>query len=232
MRGYGQYCPISRGAEVFATRWTPLIVRNLLLGATSFGEIRRSVPGISRTLLVDRLRMLEQYGVIDRHRAPAGPGHVYALTEAGQALAPVCDALGTWGERWIELAPEHFDSHMVLLGLVKGLAPEQLPPGRTVIRFELGGRPRERYWLLLDRDGAEVCAKPPGDEDDAVVTTTPEWLAKWHLGDLTLGQAMHHGLMQVHGPRALVRTLASMGGLGSIKRRPLAASAKEHLPRS
>jgi hypothetical protein len=122
------------------------------------------------------------------------------------------------------IVPEHFDSHIVLSGLVKRLAPEHLPERRTVISFELGGRPRERYWLLLDRGGAEVCAKPPGEDDDAVVTTTPEWLAKRHLGDLTLGHAMRRGLIQVHGPRTLVQRLAAMGGLGSIQRRPLTAA--------
>ena len=59
MRTYGQYCPIARGAEIFAERWTPLIVRNLYLGCGSFGEILEGAPGLSRTLLSQRLKQLE-----------------------------------------------------------------------------------------------------------------------------------------------------------------------------
>ena len=64
MKSYGQYCPIARGAEIFATRWTPLIVRNLLLGCRTFGEIRAGLPGISKSLLSQRLEMLRHYGVV------------------------------------------------------------------------------------------------------------------------------------------------------------------------
>ena len=66
MKSYGQYCPIARGAEIFANRWTPVIVRNLLLGCETFNEIRAGAPGISRTLLSQRLRELERSGVIER----------------------------------------------------------------------------------------------------------------------------------------------------------------------
>ena len=158
MRGYGQYCPISRGSEVFSTRWTPLIIRNLLLGCRTFSEIRTGVPAISRTLLADRLRMLEHYGVIERRPNRAGRGYVYVPTEAGEELRPVCDALGVWGARWLELAPEHFDAATVLFTVCRTLPTELMPERRTVIRFEIRDRRRERLWMLLDGEQSEVCA--------------------------------------------------------------------------
>jgi DNA-binding HxlR family transcriptional regulator len=226
METYGQFCPIARGSEVFATRWTPLIIRNMLLGARTFTEIREGVPGISKTLLAERLKALEQYGVIER--TPIGERRsAYDLTEAGQALGPVCDALGRWGEQWIDLAPRHFDAHIVLQNLAGQLTPDDLPDRQTAIRFDLGGRPRERHWLLCTLGRAEVCARPPLPEDDLVVNTKPEWLARWHMGELTIGQALHRGLVTVEGPRRLVSMLGRWGGRGSLKDRGLAESAAQ-----
>ena len=215
MATYGQYCPMARGAEVFATRWTPLIVRNLVLGCRTFGEIRAGLPGISKTLLSQRLDMLERYGVIERCPNPNGRGSLYELTECGRELNTVCQALGVWGARWIELAPEHFDAGTVLWGLCKVVPVEQLPAARTVVRIDVVDRKRDRFWLLLDRPNAEVCAVPPGPTDDAVVTTSPEWLTRFYVGEVSLAVAMRDGLIDVEAPRALVRTIASWGGLGA-----------------
>ena len=216
MESYGQYCPIARGAEVFATRWTPLIIRNMLLGARTFTEIREGVPGISKSLLAERLRVLEQNQLVER--TPVGDRRfVYDLTEAGRGLGPVCAALGDWGERWLALGPEHWDAEIVLDSLSSQLASEDLPDRQTVIRFELGGRPKVRLWLLCASGRAEVCSKPPLPEDDLVLKTKPEWLARWHLGELTIGEALHRGVMSAEGPQRLVRMLGRWGGRGSMK---------------
>lgn len=208
---YGDYCPLSRAAEIFATRWTPIIVRNLLLGCRSFSELRDAAPGISRTLLTQRLRMLEHHGLVERRPGPSGT-LVYELTEAGAGLEAVCDALGAWGQRWIELAPPHFDAARVLRHLALLVDPDTLPERRTVLRFDVTAPERESYWLLLDVPRIEVCRRPPGDRDDLVVTATTEALVRWHLGELTLGHAMHAGTITVDGPRWLERLLASWGG--------------------
>ena len=107
MRTYGQYCPIARGAEIFAERWTPLIIRNLYLGCGSFSEILEGAPGLSRTLLSHRLKQLERFGVVESAPKPDGRGHHYELTSAGHDLFKVCVSLGEWGARWLEIAPEN-----------------------------------------------------------------------------------------------------------------------------
>ncbi|HET6998774.1 MAG TPA: winged helix-turn-helix transcriptional regulator [Solirubrobacterales bacterium] len=211
MATYGDYCPMSRAAEIFATRWTPIIVRNLLLGCETFSELRAAAPGISRTLLTQRLRMLEHHGVVDRRPGPSGTP-VYELTEAGEGLCDVCDALGSWGQRWVELAPEHFDAARVLLHLSKLIEPDDLPDRRTVLRFDITKPEGDRYWLLLDAPRTEVCRRPPGERDDLIVSASSEALVRWHVGELTLGQAMHAGSVSVEGPRYLQRLLASWGG--------------------
>src|SRR5215468_668439 len=95
MRGYGQFCPVAKGAEVFAERWTPLVLRELLCGSTQFSDLHRGVPLMSRSLLSLRLKQLEQIGVVERKRGPQGPQ--YHLTQAGREFAPIVRQLGEWG---------------------------------------------------------------------------------------------------------------------------------------
>jgi DNA-binding HxlR family transcriptional regulator len=141
MAQYGDYCPLSRAAEIFATRWTPLIVRNLQMGCTTFSAIHAGVPGISRTLLSQRLRMLEHHGIVQHPPATKE----YVLTDAGVQLGVVCNALGRWGELWIELAPEQFDASKVLWALSVKIDEDSLPADRFVLRFDVAAPEREHY---------------------------------------------------------------------------------------
>lgn len=207
MRGYGQYCPITRAAEVLATRWTPVVVRNLLLGCETFSEIAAGAPGIPRSVLADRLRMLQRYGLVERT-----PARGYRLTEAGAELEGVLEAMGVWGARWLEIAPEDLDSHVVLWSMCRLMRRNgQLPRERVVLRFDLADGKHRRFWVVLGPDEAEVCVKPPGFDVDAVVATDASWLAMWHMGRIPLAAARRRGLIRVEGRPALVRELASWG---------------------
>jgi DNA-binding HxlR family transcriptional regulator len=132
MRTYGQYCPIARGAEIFAERWTPLIIRNLHLGCGNFSEILEGAPGLSRTLLSQRLKQLERVGVVESAFKPDGRGHHYELTPAGHDLFKVCQSLGEWGARWLEIAPENLDPFVALWSMCNALRRERLPQRRVV----------------------------------------------------------------------------------------------------
>ena len=136
MRTYGQYCPIARGAEIFAERWTPLIVRNLSLGCGSFSEILEGAPGLSRTLLSQRLKQLERLGIVESASKPAGRGRHYELTPAGHDLFKVCVSLGEWGARWLEIAPENLDPFVALWSMCNALRRDRLPDRRVVIQFD------------------------------------------------------------------------------------------------
>jgi DNA-binding HxlR family transcriptional regulator len=208
VRGYGQYCPIARASEIFAERWTPIILRNVFLGCRTFTEISAGAPGLSHTLLTQRLRQLERVGVIERRPAPEGRGRLYFPTPAGEELDAVCLALGTWGARWLEAAPEDLGPYVVLWAASRLLDPADLPSQRVVIRFDFPamGRPN-RFWLVLARGAAEVCVKPPGFEDDVVVTADAEWFAKWHMGLASWGELLRDGRVRVVGPAKLARSL-------------------------
>lgn len=207
VRGYGQYCPITRAAEVLATRWTPVIVRNLIMGCETFSEIAEGAPGIPRSVLTDRLRMLERNGLVERR-----PNRRYRLTAAGRELENVLDAMGIWGARWLEVAPEDMDAYVVLWAMCRLMQRnDQVPESRVVIRFDLTDARHPHFWVVLERPEAEVCVKPPGFEIDAVVATDSQWLTAWHMGSISLGAAMRRGLIRVAGPRALTQELAGWG---------------------
>jgi DNA-binding HxlR family transcriptional regulator len=206
VRTYGQYCPVARASEIVAMRWTPIIVRNLLLGARTFSEIQDGAPGIPRTLLSQRLRLLEQHGIVERL-----DGRRYGLTVAGQELESVVDALGVWGSRWLELAPEHLDAGVVLWAMCRHVEAADVPGRRLVIRFDVSDDRRHHFWVVLEPPESEVCVRPPGFDEDLVVETSSEWLARWHMGRVSLGAAMHEGVMRVSGPPDLVRVLSTLG---------------------
>ena len=162
MPGYGQYCPVALGAEVFAERWTPIIVRNLMVGCERFGEILDGAPGLPRSVLAQRLRRLESDGVLHR-RQRAGQPPTYRLTDAGRELGEVCLALGAWAARWRESPPRQLDPYLALWMLARLIDPQTLPRPRIVVRFDLTDRSRpNRYWLVASRDGNEVCVQFPG----------------------------------------------------------------------
>lgn len=206
MRGYGQYCPISRAAEVLAERWTPLVVRNLLLGCTTFNAIAGGVPGMSRTLLSQRLQKLEDAGVIRSVPKPRGQGATYTLTDSGHELWAVMTAMSDWAERWLERRPEHTDPSFVLWAWCQvHLEREALPPRQVTVRFDFLDEkpPHRRFWILFGPGGAELCYSHPGFDEDVVVEARSAAFTRWHLGELSWQQAIRCGDIRVEGPRAL-----------------------------
>jgi DNA-binding HxlR family transcriptional regulator len=183
-----------------------VIVRNLYLGCESFTEIHEGAPGLSRTLLSQRLKQLERLGIVQSAAKPHGRGRRYQLTIAGQDLFRVCASLGEWGARWLEVAPEHLDPFVALWSMCNALRTERLPERRVVVRFEFTGWQRpERYWLLLEQADTEICKEDPGFDEDLFVTAEAEAFVKWHLGRLTWAEATRSGRIQLHGPTSLVR---------------------------
>jgi DNA-binding HxlR family transcriptional regulator len=227
VRTYGQYCPIARAAEIFAERWTPLIIRNLSLGCGTFGEILEGAPGLSRTLLSQRLKQLEHAGIVEAAPKPGARGSRYRLTAAGHDLFAVCRSLGEWGAHWLEIAPEHLDPFVALWSMCNALRRERLPDRRIVIRFDFTGRPRrERYWLLIELGDTEICKTSPGIGEDLCITAEAEAFVKWHAGQLTWAQATREARIQLDGSWALARAFPTWNDRSAFAHiRPLARPA-------
>lgn len=215
MKGYGQFCPIARASEILAERWTPVILRNLLYGCTSFSQLVAGAPGISRTLLSQRLRGLQRAGIIDISSKADGNGSVYELTAMGRELWSVLHAMGDWGAKWLELAPATASPDVVLWSWCNAyLQRDRLPDRRVLTRFDFPDQPksRQRLWLLVDNRHAEVCHKHPGfDEDLIVVVHDAQVFARWHLGLVEWVDALRADAVHVDGPRDLARARCRHG---------------------
>ena len=199
MRTYGQFCPVARASELLAERWTPIIIRNLLNGCRSFGEIRQGAPGIPTALLTKRLDTLERHGIIERERLPVGRGWSYRLTEQGQDLKAVCEAMGQWGARWLEIEPHHRDPAYVLWATTKLVDPGKLPDRTVVVRFELRDRPGDNYWLLLRKPTSELCTKGAGYVEDIIARTDTACLIDIHLKRISYQEALRSGRLSLEG---------------------------------
>ncbi|MPY92626.1 MAG: transcriptional regulator [Acidimicrobiia bacterium] len=209
MPDYGRFCPVALGSEVFADRWTPLIVRELILGNTRFNDLARGLPGISRSLLVQRLRHLERMGVVELWPSPTGRGHEYHLTAAGKDLEAVVLALGRWAVEWLfdDLQPHDVDPVTLTWWMHRRVDESRLPPQRVVIEFQHTGPTRQAIWMVLDRGEASVCVQHPGFDPDVLVTTTTPALAEVFQGYDSWARAVATGAIRVDGPPRLVRSL-------------------------
>ena len=207
MQGYGQFCAIARSLELVGERWTLLVVRELLMGSRRFGEIRRGIPRISRTMLTERLRALSEAGVIVREGPDATPS--YRLTRSGEELAEVVRALGVWGQRWVRgpLDEGELDEAPLLWDLQRRVDEGALPETPVVVRIELTDVPARRrvHYLLLRRGEVSLCDDNPGLEVEVRVRGDRRTLIGWWRGDLTWRRALASGGLSIEGPRALVR---------------------------
>jgi DNA-binding HxlR family transcriptional regulator len=171
MRGYGQLCPVALGAEVFAERWTPLILRELLAGSHRFSELQRGLPRIPRALLAQRLGSLQRGGWSSGARP--GRGWQYQLSAAGLSFGPVVDALGQWGYQWAaeRLRPDNLDAGLLMWLLRRRVQVDRLPAERVTVQFEFRDADKRSFWLVLYRPDVDLCLADPGFDTDLCVTT-------------------------------------------------------------
>ena len=213
MRGYGQFCPVAQALEVVGERWTLLIIRELLCGNYRFNEILHGVPLMSRSLLSQRLKSLEDAGLLERRTRASGGGTEYRLTPAGRELEAVVFGLGTWGKRWVrhKLSVKELDPVLLMWDLRRNLDLQRLPTGPMVVKFwfrDLDAK-RSRYWLRLARPELELCLTNPGfDVDLSVETTLRVMVAVW-MGERKAAEAVQNGAIELKGPAHLRRGFPS-----------------------
>jgi DNA-binding HxlR family transcriptional regulator len=213
--GFGQFCPVAVACEIFAERWTPIILRELIAGSHRFNEIHRYIPLISRALLTRRLRQLEAAGVITSTPSTKGNGREYHLTAAGREFGAAIDALGNWGQRWtIRVQPDKLDAGLLMWNVRRRVALERLPERRVVSHFSYSGFPASyrgarKFWLMLERSGVELCLSDPGFEIDIYVDADIAAMTKVWLGDLSFTDAVSARKIRLAGMPALVRQFPS-----------------------
>lgn len=209
MEDSSQYCPVAVATEILADRWTPLILREFIVGAHSFSEIQSGIPHISRSLLSDRLKQLTANGIIERRDDQPGRPK-YWLTPAGRDLQDFVFALGEWAIRWAyftDPGDEQLDNTHLMWRFRRGVLPERVPDRRVVVEFILTcpSGVTEHIWLVIEPGDVEACVKHPGFEVDMQVRTSSRELHRIWLGRTTIPEAIAAATFEIDGPPALVR---------------------------
>ena len=214
---YGQFCPVAMAAEIICSRWTALVLRELLCGTTRFNDLRRGLPLMSPTLLSKRLKELAEAGIIAV--TPTGQrGMVeYRLTEAGEDLRGVVMSLGIWGQRWVEssLSLKNLDPSLLMWDMRRSLSLSSFPDRRCTVKFtypELSGG-RKYWWLVIEDGTVDLCAVDPGYEVDLYVRGPLRNMTAVWMGISTLKAEIEARNIELTGDKALARSMHQWLGL-------------------
>jgi DNA-binding HxlR family transcriptional regulator len=192
--GYKQFCPLAMAAELLCTRWTMVLLRELVAGTTRFNDLRRGVPKMSPTLLAQRLRELEAAGIVERRPLQRDKAiFEYHLTESGRDLRSVVEAMGFWGQKWVEAQQslENLDPSLLMWDMRRNLNPAPLPKKRVVIEFLYSELPKSKryWWLVVEPDGeVDLCWADPGFDVDLYVATDLRTMTSVWMGLTTIAK--------------------------------------------
>ena len=223
--GYKQFCPVAMAAEILCTRWTMVLMRELVAGTTRFNDLRRGVPKMSPTLLSQRLKELEIAGIVERRELKSEKGvFEYHLTAAGRDLRPVVEAMGFWGQKWVEsqLSLKNLDPSLLMWDMRRNLNPSPLPAKRTVIQFLYPELPKskQRWWLVVEPEGeVDLCWADPGFEVDLYVNADLRTMTAIWMGLTTVGK--ERARIDLIGSKQIASSMQAWLGLS-----PFAAEAK------
>lgn len=206
---YKQFCPVAMASEIVCTRWTLVLMRELVAGSTRFNDLRRGVPRMSPALLSKRLKDLEEAGVVLRVAVRDEPGvFEYHLTKSGHDLKAVVEAVGNWGQRWVEtsLSLKNLDPSLLMWDMRRNIDPTPIPKRRCVVQFlypELPGARRD-WWLVVE-PGKEVdlCSIDPGFDVDLYVTSDLRTMTCVWMGWMPVREAISAGKITLTGNRQL-----------------------------
>ncbi len=206
---YKQFCPVAMASEIVCTRWTLVLMRELVAGSTRFNDLRRGVPRMSPALLSKRLKDLEEAGVVLRVAVRDEPGvFEYHLTRAGHDLKAVVEAVGNWGQRWVEttLSLKNLDPSLLMWDMRRNIDPTPIPKRRCVVQFlypELPGA-RRNWWLVVKPDReVDLCSFDPGFEVDLYVSTDLRTMTSIWMGWMPMQEAITAGKITLTGNRQL-----------------------------
>ncbi len=208
---YSQFCPIAKATEVLGDRWTLLVAREILMGASRFSELQRGLGSISTAVLTERLKSMTENGLIIRRKITGRRGHEYFPTPACKELLPIIVSLGGWGMRWAKdnLVDEDYDVELLMLYLERSIARDMLPGPQTILQFEFSDLKKMRHWwLVVSENSVEVCEKNPGYDVDVYFTSTLRVMTDVWLGHRTYKEAIRADALKIVGDRALTKTVS------------------------
>lgn len=227
---YKQFCPVAMAAEILCTRWTVVLLRELVAGSTRFNELRRGVPRMSPALLSKRLRELETAGIVVREKGlGTSETNVYRLTQAGRDLQPVVEAIGMWGQKWVETEPslENLDAEVLMWDMRRNLDTDPIPPERKVIEFVFHEVPQSqrKWWLIVEPNRTvDLCHIDPGFEVDLYAMVDLRTMTEIWMGLTSVSSAVERGALVLIGSSDLIDSMQSWLGLSPFARQEKLAS--------
>lgn len=216
---YKQFCPVAMAAEILGTRWTIVLLRELIAGSTRFNDLRRGVPRMSTALLSQRLKDLEAAGIIEKFPFEADRStHEYRLTDAGRDLQTVIESIGIWGQRWVstDLSLDNLDPNLLMWDMRRNLNPTPLPSVRNVFEFQYTDLPasQQYWWVIVDPDGeVDICSVDPGFEVELYVKTTLRTMTSIWMGLSTVAGEKKQNNLELEGNRSLAKNMQTWLGL-------------------
>lgn len=219
--GYGQFCPVALTAEILGSRWTIVLLRELIAGSTRFNDLRRGMSRMSPTLLSKRLKELEQYGIIERSRRNHSE---YRLTEAGRDLKPIIEAYGIWGQRWMstQVSLQNLDPMLLMVDMRRNVDPALMPEHEVLIYIQYPEQVRSRrdWWLVVDGKSVEIDQVDPGVAPDLEVTAELKAMTEIWIGVSTVADVLAEGRMRLVGDPRLASTMQGWLGLSPFAHEP------------
>jgi DNA-binding HxlR family transcriptional regulator len=206
--GYRQICPVAHALDLIGERWAPLVIRELRLGPRRYVDLQRSLPGIAPSVLSQRLRDLEEIGVVQRRLLPPPAGsRIYQLTARGAELEPVFNALAAWGVRSPAMPTTgDLSSDAVVLGLRTFFDTEAEPDTNWTASYELR-LPPEVYRASVERGRLTDLRRAEPPVADVVIETDAQALLELLSGAETVPAATAAGRLVVTGDAGLVQRL-------------------------
>lgn len=216
MEKYCQFCPVAKAAEILCEKWVILVLRELMMGSTRFGQMRRGLPRISPSILSRRLKTLEEQGVITRIKKEDKSGYEYHLSESGEELRPIVLGFGTWGHRWAKnkIAKDDLDAGFLLWDMRRRLNAEYFGDERVVINIEFSDQEKnDRFWWIVVESGdIDLCFEDTGHDPDIVISTTLATMTQVWLGYENLDLMVEQRKMKILGSKKYLKNISKWIG--------------------
>ncbi len=216
---YRQFCPVAMAAEVLCKRWTVVLLREMMAGSVRFNDLRRGVRRMSPALLSQRLKDLEQAGVVSRVKTKGELDlFEYHLTPAGHELQPIIEGFGVWGQRWVDskMSLQNLDPQLLMWDMRRNLDPTPMPKRRSTIQFLYPELPptQRAWWLIVAPDeDVDLCSIDPGYDVDLYVSSDLRTMTAIWMGWDTVRKAVSEGRVELVGDRQLASSMQRWLGL-------------------
>jgi len=228
---YAQFCPLARAAEILGERWTLLILRELVLGGRRFSDLRRALPGVSTSVLAERLARLEARGLVAQRRLPPpAPAALYELGPNGRAFLPALVELARFGLRF--LGPPHPGDHVEpgWVRLAFQLFARRTPTPARSFEVRLPDGEQEVVLQVAGGPGGTSLREEPGPVDARIRARSPLVLLGLASGALAGAAALAGGAIDAEGDLEALADFPALFEMSASREPPAPPGAGAETP--